>query len=324
MDILKDNYNRFFYYLRLSITDLCNFNCGYCLPNILNKKNNEYLTPSEIYNLVNAFSELGVQKIRITGGEPTIRSDLFKISESIRYISNIKSLVLTSNGYKLNKIVKDIKNFGFTGINISLDTLNRDKFITITGRDYFKKVLEGIYKAIELNLEIKINVVVSRFFSLEDFEDFYSFLKYKNIVIRFIEQMETKSIKKNYKSYITSSYILEFLRLNKWKQKDNRLFTDGPATLFYNDNYLGKIGIINPYSKEFCYSCNRLRISSLGRLYLCLFSDNSYSLRHLLKKSAQKDELKKFILDKMKVKDESHFLTQSKFGSIDNFSSIGG
>ena len=324
MTVLRDDYNRFFYYLRVSITELCNFNCKYCLPSNLSKKKYDYMTALEIFNLINAFSELGVKKVRITGGEPSIRNDLFIIAERIRSIQNIESLVLTSNGYKLYKLINSIKNSGFTGINISLDTLNEDKFFIITGRDYFKRVLESIYGIIEAGLKVKVNVVLSDFFSLEDFEDFYSFLKYKSIIIRFIEQMETNNIKKNYKTYISASYILEFLKRNGWHQERKKLVIDGPATLFYNSSYLGKIGIINPYSSEFCYSCNRLRISALGELFLCLFGDNSYNLRPLLKSVSQKDNLKHVILEKVKVKNKSHFLSSNNFGIINNFSSIGG
>lgn len=322
--VLKDEYSRCFNYLRLSITDLCNFSCKYCLPDNVYLKSKDYLSLNEIYNLVYAFSELGVKKIRLTGGEPTIRGDFIDISKSILSIPGIESLVFTTNGYKLYKIIDSVKNVGFSGVNVSLDTLNCKKFFLITGKNCFNKVLEGIYRSIEIGLSTKINVVLSKFFTIEDFEDFYSFLKYKNVVVRFIEQMEAGFLHKRNGSNITSFFLMSFLNKNGWIKLEKSDNSDGPAVVFCNSNYLGKIGIINPYSSTFCFSCNRLRVSSIGNLYLCLFGDRCYSLRQFLDSFESRCNLKQFILDKVKVKNSSHFLNYGKPGIIKSFASIGG
>lgn len=322
--ILKDKYGRVFKYLRLSITDLCNFNCKYCLP-ISNSSSykKRYLTVNEIYNLVAVFSELGINKVRVTGGEPTVRKDFVEIGKVISSIKGIDFLSFTSNGYRLSSIINDVYAVGFNGVNISLDTLNLDKFAIITGRNYYKEVLDGIYKSLDIGLITKINVVLSNFFSFEDFCEFYILAKYKKVTIRFIEQMGTFDIKNDFSSHLTSSYIKEFLLNNNWNitLKSN---LSGPALEFYNTGFCGKIGVINPYSNLFCFDCNRLRVSAEGILHLCLLSNKNLSLIDMLASSSMKNNLKKFIMDNLINKDEKHFLKVGKVGSFCNFSSIGG
>jgi len=324
MHILSDNYNRHFSYLRLSITDLCNFSCKYCVPDDVKFKFKDFLTINEIYNLMAAFSELGINKVRVTGGEPTIRKDFISIGQTIASFSNIKSLVFTTNGYKLSSILSSVCDAGFNGINVSLDTLNRGKFYMITKRDYFNKVLEGIFFALNLHISVKINIVLSKFFTFDDFEDFYSLLKYKNLIIRFIDQMETVLLKKSEFSFVTSENLIKFLNRNGWKILCNKKPTDGPALVFENDKFLGRIGIISPYSSSFCLDCNRLRISSLGNLFLCLFGSKFYSIRHFLDTPNKKILLQKFLIEKIKFKTSSHLLHQKDFGLMNTFSSIGG
>ena len=323
MHTLKDNYNRYFSYLRISITDACNFQCKYCMPENYKFVDKNNLSLNEISNLIAAFSELGVNKIRITGGEPTLRKDFIDIAKVAASFNSIKSLVFTTNGYKLLELKNHIKSVGFTGVNISLDTLDKEKFSIITNRDYFNKVFEGILYILKLNLDVKINVVLSNLFSFEDFENFYSLIKYKNINIRFINQMETNFVKKK-NAEININYLLKFLKNNNWTLNTDKNISSGPALNFINNNFIGKIGIINPYSKSFCLSCNRLRISSKGRLFLCLFGGKSYSIRHFLDSKNKKFLLQKFLIDTVKIKSYSHFLDYNNFGELNTFSSIGG
>lgn len=319
---LNDLHQRYFSYIRLSITDLCNFNCKYCLP-YKNTQTNKYnqLSTYEIYNLMNVLSDLGINKIRITGGEPTVRKDFLNVCRIISSFNNIKSLVLTTNGYNLNNIIKDIYKTGINGINISLDTLNDLKFYKITSKAYFNKVYTGILKSLDLDLDIKLNIVLSDFFSLSDFESFYSLIKYKKISIRFISQMDTNAIKKKINN-LKMEYLMTFLKNNNWKT-ENKFNFDGPALIFKNNLYYGSIGIINPYLKTFCADCNRLRISSNGYFFLCLFGNKGYYIKNLLS-SSKKNELKIFFITKIKLKLSSHFLKENNFGLIKTFSSIGG
>jgi GTP 3',8-cyclase len=321
---LVDKHNRYFSYLRLSLTNKCNFNCKYCLPNYKKFKNNiNNLSMKEIYNLISAFSELGIQKIRLTGGEPTIRNDFIKIGSIISSFNNIKTLVFTTNGYKLNKIAYDVINVGFSGVNISLDTLDKKNFYLITGKDYYDKVLEGIYKSIDVGLNVKINIVLSSFFTLNDFYNFYLLIKYKNINIRFIDQMETNILKRQSDNYIDSSYIHELLLHDGWKILSS-FKTDGPAKIFNNENFSGTIGLISPYSDSFCSTCNRLRVSSFGNLFLCLFGGKSYNIRSYLNSTKYKKLLIYYMKNIIKKKLFSHKINNNKFGIMDTFSSIGG
>lgn len=319
--ILTDKHNRNFSYLRLSITDLCNFNCKYCFPE--NLKIKKYLSIKEIYNLISCLSELGIEKIRITGGEPTVRKDFVTIGKVISNFK-IKSLVFTTNAYRLNDIAEKAKNAGFDGVNISLDTLNESKFFVITGKNYFAKVYNGIIKAINIGLKVKINVVLSNFFSFKDFRNFYTLLKYKNLTIRFIDQMDIKNNFDIKKRIIKSEYLIKFLKDDGWNLEINKTSIDGPSKTFKNINFMGKIGIINPYSKDFCITCNRLRVSSTGEMFLCLFGQNSYSIRNYLDSSKKILKLKELIIEKTKLKSHSHSLIDKKYGKINSFSSIGG
>lgn len=323
MHTLSDNHNRSFSYLRLSITDLCNFNCQYCLPYDVKFKHKNYLSVEEIYNLILAFSELGINKVRITGGEPTTRKDFISIGEAVSSLG-IKSLVFTTNGYKLVNVLDSVCKAGFSGVNISLDTLNRSKFYMITKRDYFNKVFEGVFWALNYNIDVKINIVLSNFFTFEDFEDFYSLLKYKNLVIRFIDQMETNVLKKSKISFINSEHLVDFLKRNGWYVVCSKKQSDGPALMFKNDNFLGKIGIISPYSNSFCLTCNRLRVSATGDLFLCLFGGKVYPLRHFLSSCEKKGELQRYLIEQVKLKSYSHLLHDKNYGFMTTFSSIGG
>lgn len=322
--MLVDKYSRSFSYLRLSITDLCNFSCQYCLPDNMKFKIKNYLSVNEIYNLVICLSELGVKKVRLTGGEPTVRKDFLLIGKKISMVPGIESLVFTTNGYKLSNIALDVLKAGFQSVNVSLDTMDCMKFSVITGRDYFYRVFKGILFAMKVGLSLKINIVLSKFFSFKDFEDFYSLLKYKNITIRFIDQMETNLVEKSFKNRFNVNHLLQFLKKNKWINGEKINIQAGPAQVYVNENFLGKIGIINPYSTDFCFSCNRLRVSAVGDLFLCLFGGTSYPIRSYLQSSKQKNELKIFLKDKVKLKLPSHKLFNRNFGLINSFSSIGG
>ena len=164
MNILKDSFGRKFPYIRLSITDVCNFKCGYCLPNGYQKDksdNRKFLSSEEIEKLAKGLSELGVSKIRLTGGEPTVRKDFFNIVKILKNKSGIKKTVITTNGYRLDQIAEKLADSGIDGINISIDSLNRDTFKTITGHDRLPEILKGIEKLQKLNFKnIKINAVL--------------------------------------------------------------------------------------------------------------------------------------------------------------------
>ena len=330
MNILKDNFGRRFPYIRLSISDVCNFKCGYCLPDgyKINKADNRtFINTQEIGRLAKALSELGVSKIRITGGEPTIRKDYLEIIKIIKKNSGIKKTVITTNGYKLNKIAKNLKDSGLDGINISIDSLNSKTFKQITGHDRLHEILEGIQELQKLNFKnIKINAVLMKGIndSEKDFKEWSNFIKNNEIDFRYIELMQTGDNLDYFQKYhISANKFVDFLNNDKWIiqtfGKDA-----GPSKNFIKAEYKGKFGVIAPYSKDFCKSCNRLRITAKGDLRLCLFGDTGINIRHLMQKDDQIEELKDLILKQLNYKKESHYLEIGETGLNKNLSTIGG
>ncbi len=330
MNILKDNFGRRFPYIRLSISDVCNFKCGYCLPDgyKINKADNRtFINTQEIGRLAKALSELGVSKIRLTGGEPTIRKDYLEIIKIIKKNSGIKKTVITTNGYKLNKIAKNLKDSGLDGINISIDSLNSKTFKKITGHDRLHEILEGIQELQKLNFKnIKINAVLMKGINdtEKDFKEWSNFIKNNKIDFRYIELMQTGDNLDYFQKYhISANKFVDFLYNDNWIiqtfGKDA-----GPSKNFIKAEYKGKFGVIAPYSKDFCKSCNRLRITAKGDLRLCLFGNTGINIRHLMQKDDQIEELKDLILKQLNYKKESHYLEIGETGLNKNLSTIGG
>ena len=330
MNILKDSFGRKFPYIRLSISDVCNFKCGYCLPDgykIDRSDNRKFLNIEEIGRLAKALSELGVSKIRLTGGEPTVRKDFFEIIKIIKENSGIKKTVMTTNGYRLDKIADDIKNSGLDGINISIDSLNADTFKKITGHDRLEEILRGIKNLQKLNFKnIKINAVLLKGVndSEKDFNNWAEFLKNNEIDFRYIELMQTGDNIDYFNNYhVPAKKFTDYLNNNNWIiqtfGKDA-----GPSKNYLNPKFKGKFGVIAPYSKDFCKSCNRLRITAKGDLRLCLFGNTGINIRHLMQKDNQIEELKDLILKQLNFKKESHYLEIGDTGLTKNLSTTGG
>ena len=330
MNILKDSFGRKFPYIRLSISDVCNFKCGYCLPDgykIDKSDNRTFINTEEIKRLARALSELGVSKIRLTGGEPTIRKDFFEIIKIIKENSGIKKTVITTNGYKLDKIANDIKNSGLDGINISIDSLDPKTFKKITGHDRLEEILRGIKNLQKLNFKnIKINAVLLKGIndSEQDFDTWAQFIKNNEIDFRYIELMQTGDNLDYFNKYhVPSKKFIDYLNNNNWIiqtfGKDA-----GPAKNYLNPKFKGKFGVIAPHSKDFCKSCNRLRITAKGDLRLCLFGNTGINIRHLMQKDNQIEELKDLILKQLNFKKESHYLEIGETGLTKNLSTTGG
>jgi cyclic pyranopterin phosphate synthase len=330
MNVLEDSFGRKFPYIRLSISDVCNFKCGYCLPDgykIDKSDNRTFIKIEEIGRLARALSELGVSKIRLTGGEPTVRKDFFEIIKIIKENSGIKKTVITTNGYRLDKIANNIKNSGLDGINISIDSLNAKTFKKITGHDRLEEILRGIKNLQKLNFKnIKINAVLLKGVndSEKDFNDWAEFVKDNEIDFRYIELMQTGDNLDYFNNYhVPAKKFTDYLNNNNWViqtfGKDS-----GPSKNYLNPKFKGKFGVIAPYSKDFCKSCNRLRITAKGDLRLCLFGDTGINIRHLMQKDCQIEELKDLILKQLNFKKESHYLEIGETGLTKNLSTTGG
>ena len=325
---LTDAFARKFYYLRLSITDVCNFRCTYCLPDgykPAGTTNKSFLTLDEIRRVTRAFASLGTEKVRLTGGEPSLRRDFCDIIAAVRENVAIRQIAVTTNGYRLARDVRQWRDAGLTALNVSVDSLDARQFHAITGQDKFRQVMEGIDAAFDAGFErVKVNTVLMRDVNHHQLDTFLAWIKPRRIQLRFIELMETGEGGPLFrKHHISGMTIRDELLKRGWiHQLRNR--TDGPAQVFCHPDYAGEIGLIMPYEKDFCLSCNRLRVSSVGKLHLCLFGDGGVALRDLLAEDRQQAALEARISEALGQKKQTHFLHDGNTGITQNLSYIGG
>ncbi|MEH8138460.1 GTP 3',8-cyclase MoaA [Gallibacterium anatis] len=327
-DRLIDAFNRQYFYLRLSITDVCNFKCNYCLPNGYQPPSNNkqmFLSVDEIARLVSAFAELGTEKVRITGGEPTLRKDFLAVVEAIRRQQSIKKIALTTNGYRMVKEVASWKQAGIDSINVSVDSLDPRLFHLITGENKLHDILKGIDRAFAVGYEkIKINAVLMKNLNDHGFNSFLAWIKHQPIQMRFIELMQTGEMDAFFHQHHLSGAVLKQRLLASGWQLQQKHYTDGPAQVFKHPDYVGEIGLIMPYEKDFCASCNRLRVSAKGKLHLCLFGEEGIDIRPWLQNDEQQTELQQRLITALQGKREHHFLHQGDSGVRQHLASIGG
>ena len=324
----EDKFQRKFYYLRLSVTDVCNFKCTYCLPDGYKpsgQKNSSFLTVPEIKRVVTAFADCGTTKIRITGGEPSLRKDFLEIINTVASTEGIQKVATTTNGYRMEKHVGDWRDAGLTHINVSVDSLDPRMFHQITGENKYKEVMAGIDRAFEVGYEqVKVNVVLMKDLNSHELPAFLNWIKDRPIQLRFIELMQTGEMDELFnKHHVSGVAIRNHLIANGWLLKV-KAANDGPAQVFVHPDYQGEIGLIMPYEKDFCASCNRLRISAKGKLHLCLFGDEGVEMRDLLQSDAQEAELIARIQAQLQTKSVSHFLHDGNSGMTPHLASIGG
>lgn len=322
---LMDNFQRRFQYLRLSITEQCNFQCQYCLPDGYRpNKDHQFLSLNEIDNVVSTFTELGVHKIRLTGGEPTLRRDFIDILSIISAYPSIKQLAITTNGSRLLKNVHYWQQAGLNAINISIDSFSPYIFKQITGQDKLRELIQGVEKSLEVGIrKVKINTVLMKNMN-DHLADYLTWIKDRSVELRFIELMETTESRELFNRYHLAGHVMESQLIEQGWQLQSKEAFSGPAKVYAHSDYQGKIGLIMPYSKNFCKSCNRLRVSSIGKLHYCLFGDAAVDLRDLLQSSEQKAQLKARILSSLLIKPEKHLLHTHHLGITPNLSYIGG
>ena len=324
---LVDAFQRAYYYLRLSITDQCNFRCNYCLPNGYQPEANKpsFLTLSEIVRVAEAFVAMGTEKIRLTGGEPTLRKDFITIAENVANVSGIRQLALTTNGYRMAKDVDAWQRAGITSINVSVDSLDPKMFHQITGINKFDEVMRGIERAFEIGYKkVKVNSVLMKNLNDHEFNQFLAWVKNRPIQMRFIELMQTGEMDSFFHHHHLSGEILVKKLLEQGWLLQQKAITDGPAKVFKHPDYMGEIGLIMPYEKNFCASCNRLRVSAKGKLHLCLFGEEGIELRDLLRSDDQQSILQARIFSALQGKREHHYLHQGDTGIRQHLASIGG
>lgn len=293
---LLDSFKRHIHKLRVQLTDSCNFRCFYCMPeDIIFKKKSELLSVNEIINICSTLNDFGIDEIRVTGGEPTVRPEFREIMSGL---SNLKlqKLGVTTNGFSLNKYLDFLKTTSCNSINISLDSLDENKFNKITKSNHYKNVINSILDAKEMGFNVKINAVLFRDLNDNEIFDFIDFSAKHDIEVRFLELMKIgPAYEMNPELFISASEVIKKL---KQKEKLTKQKVSIDSTSF---NYItgsgAKIGFIASESQPFCGSCSRLRLSATGKLRACLMSEAGLDLRN-----KQKEEYKDILYSVMAMK----------------------
>jgi cyclic pyranopterin phosphate synthase len=313
--MLVDSQNRVINYLRVSVTDRCNLRCIYCMSRdgVDMKERSEILSFEEIERIISAAAEVGISKIRLTGGEPLIRKGIIEFIERISKIPGISDLSMTTNGILLKNYAAALKKAGLQRINISLDTLMPEKYREITENGEIDHVWEGIFEAERAGLcPVKINLVVVRGLNDDELAEFANLTKKYPFDIRFIEYMPIGST--NYwsnKKFVPSAETLE--RISK-AEKVEPIETESVSTAKYYKfaGSKGRIGLISPISSHFCTSCNKLRLTSDGRLRTCLFSDEEIDLKAILRSDYDREKINDILKEAVLRKPEAHNLKEGK------------
>ncbi len=309
---MKDGLGRNINYLRISVTDRCNLRCRYCMPEegIEKRDHIEMLTLEEIFEVVKVCSEMGTDKIRITGGEPLVRKGLTGLIEKISALEGIKDISLTTNGVLLKKLAHDLREAGLKRINVSLDTMDKKKYEHMTRGGDIKNVLEGIEEALRVGLvPIKINTVLVKDFNENEIGDFLKLSMNENIDVRFIELMPLgQAASWASERYLPNSFVLDsFKELEPVEAADK----SSPAKYYRLPGAKGRIGLINPISHKFCDYCNRIRLTADGKLKPCLHSDKEIDVREILRGGHKDDKyeaLQEAVSEAIQAKPKHHTL----------------
>lgn len=312
---LIDRFNRNVSYLRLSVTDRCNLRCRYCAPSLPKPlKTERLLTLAEMYRLVSIGANLGITKVRLTGGEPLCRKGVANLIETLSGLDQLNDISLTTNGTLLTRNVRQLKRAGLGRINISLDTLDRNKYRHLTGADQFDTVWRGIMEAAEMGLHpIKINVVVMKGFNDDELERMAQLSMQFPFHIRFIEYMPIGTDPLEARNHFLSvSEIRQRLECLAPLKSVKRMRKDGPAKRYRFEGAPGEIGLIGSMSAHFCDVCNRLRLSADGHLRPCLLSEETLDVITPMRDGASDNELADRFLQTIRQKRNKHRMDFSR------------
>jgi len=329
---LIDNFGRPINYLRISVTDRCNLRCVYCMPEsgirFLPKK--EILTFEEIERITRVLAEMGITKVRITGGEPFVRADLMHLIRSISKISGIEEIHITTNGILTPNFIPELKEIGISGINLSLDTIDRERFREITRRDKFDNVLETFHMALDYGIPLKINMVVMDGLNIPDIPLMANLAMEYPVDIRYIEEMPFNGANSNESTKLKWNHD----RIRKELQKvypDIRELDASPNATSINyviPGFKGKVGIIAGFTRTFCGTCNRIRITAKGMLKTCLYDDGVFDLKNYLRSGATDQQARSMFLSLIGNRPKDGFEAQKVHKNLkptyESMSAIGG
>jgi len=308
MSQLVDRFNRPHEYLRISVTDRCNLRCIYCMPpeGVPFLKHSELLTYEEIEEVVKVGAKLGIKKLRLTGGEPLVRKDLEVLVSKLSQIEGIEDIALTTNAIFLAKKAKLLKESGITRVNISLDSLQPERYKEITRGGDVQKVLEGIEASFAVGFKpIKINTVLMKGFNDDEIGDFLRMTVKQPIHLRFIEYMPIGHADDTWKNgYLSLNIVKEIAKQHGYElEKSGEVYGNGPSDNFRIKGAKGSVGFIHPVSDHFCSNCNRLRLTSDGYLKACLYWDEELNVKNYI---GDEDKLKEVFFKSLENKPENH------------------
>lgn len=326
---MKDQFGRELTYLRISVVDRCNLRCLYCMPahGAGFDPWEELLSYEEIVRLVKIFADLGIRKVRITGGEPLVRREIDKLIAMIRKIPEIRELALSTNGVFLKGMAEKLKDAGVDRMNISLDTLNRERFQEIARMDRLAEVLEGIDEALAVRINpLKLNTVLMRGINDDEILDLVDYALEKEIDIRFIELMPTDgSLSIDPGRHFLSTQEAKSEVEKRFKLIPADAYFSSPAQNFWIEGTQRQVGFISPISNFFCARCNRLRIKASGMMKTCLHGKEDLDLKQMLRSGMEDEAVKEIIQRVVYIRPEQHFLNEPKVKHQDfQMSHVGG
>ncbi len=320
---LRDGFDRQISYLRVSITDRCDFRCQYCMTeNMRFLPRSEVLSIEEILRLARLFTGLGITKIRVTGGEPLIRKGVDTLLQELGRLDGLKELAITTNGSQLKEKSAPLLRAGVSSINISLDSLRKERFRAITRVGELNKVLSGIDSAVALRFQrIRINAVILAGLNRDEVIELLEFAIRKEIDIAFIEEMPLGQVNLGGKplSFVPSKELIEEISRYYVLRPVNNKENSGPSKDFHVLGTGTSVGFISPHTDNFCSTCNRLRITAEGRLLLCLGNEHSVDLRALMRQGLKDEELEEVIMASLSIKPERHVFDQPELPQIMRF-----
>ncbi len=325
--MLTDNHNRVINYLRLSVTDNCNMRCQYCMPaeGVEFSHNKELLSWDEMLLLASTFIELGITKIRITGGEPFVRKGLMDFLHRLAAVKGLEEISITTNATLIGEHIADLKALGILNMNVSMDSLDKERFNAITRRNYFDVVYNNVLQLLQNGFNVKINCVVMNGVNTDDILPFIEFAHAHDVSVRFLEEMPFNGHSKGFEKI-----EWDFLRIMEHIQHHfpgTHRMNDGPSSTSENytiENRRGSFGIIPSFSRTFCGTCNRIRVSAKGELQTCLYTNESVSFKKLLQQNPHPDLIKPFIFTAINNRFKDGFEAEEKNEFKKSMSLIGG
>ena len=312
--MLKDKFGRQITYLRLAVTDRCNLRCQYCMPahgiDIVDRK--ELLTFKEMYRITRVLSELGVNKVRLTGGEPFVRKEFVNFLEMLSFNDKLDEINITTNGALISKYISKLEELKIGTINLSIDSLSKENFAKITRRNVFDEVYKTLDALEKSTLKLKLNVVVQSGVNTHEIIDFIELSKHKNIAVRFIEEMPFNGVgQRNIKEVWNYTKILDLINAHYKETIPLESEKSSTSHNFKVKNYQGTFGIIPAFTRTICNDCNRIRITATGMFKNCLFDEGVFNIRDFIRNGASNEDLKQLFLSIVNKKPKNGFVAEA-------------